>query len=234
MVAIAISFKRTYASTVVFSAPDSMAGHCPPKPLLEPPGHSQASLPQSFVVLLGPGVHKVLLVPSKCLFPQSCGSSIIKTHWPSKSNSLGGSQSLCQIPGLGNLLWSLELPQQCKHFFCIIVLQFVGCLFSGSMVGLTCHASHVCCTQSPCPPWQATGDFRLHRRHSNTKGRSRSVSCGVLVHTRNFVRLWALWASLVGIVFDSKCDFSLPPSCWSFFFALGCGVSFWWDPTFSC
>ena len=138
---------------------------------------------------LSPGAHKVLFVPSQSLFPQSCGSSIIKTHWPSKSNSLGGSQSLCQIPGLGNLLWSLELPQQCKHFFCIIVLQFVGCLFSGSMVGLTCHASHVCCTQSPCPPWQATGDLRLHRTHSNTKGRSRSVSCGVLVHTRNFVRL---------------------------------------------
>ena len=96
----------------------------------------------------------------------------------------GGFSALCQIPGLGNLLWSVELSQQCKHFFCIIVLQFVGCLFGGSMVGLTCHASQVCCTQSPCPPWQTTGDPCLHRRHSNTKGRSHSVSCGVLVHTR--------------------------------------------------
>ena len=39
--------------------------------------------------LLGPGVHKILFVPSKSLFPQSCGSSVIKYCWPSKSNSLG-------------------------------------------------------------------------------------------------------------------------------------------------
>ena len=30
--------------------------------------------------LLGPGAHKVLFVPSKSLFPQSCVSSIIKFH----------------------------------------------------------------------------------------------------------------------------------------------------------
>ena len=38
--------------------------------------------------LLGPGVDKVLFVPSKSLFPQSCVSSVIKSHWPPKSNSL--------------------------------------------------------------------------------------------------------------------------------------------------
>ena len=48
------------------------------------------------------------LCPSKSLFPQSYGSSVIKSHWPPKSNSLGGSRSLCQIPRLGNLLWVLE------------------------------------------------------------------------------------------------------------------------------
>ena len=36
----------------------------------------------------------------KVLFPQSCGSSVVK--FP------GGSKFLCQI-GLGNLLWFLEL-----------------------------------------------------------------------------------------------------------------------------
>ena len=61
------------------------------------------------------------------------------------------SQSLFQIPKLENLLWALELLQQCKIFFGKIVLQFVGCLLSGSVVGLTCHASQVCCSQSPCP-----------------------------------------------------------------------------------
>ena len=40
--------------------------------------------------LLAPNVHKVLFVPSKSpQFPQSCGSSVIKSHWPPKSNSLG-------------------------------------------------------------------------------------------------------------------------------------------------
>ena len=33
--------------------------------------------------LLGLGVHKVLFVPSKSLSPPSCGSSVIKSHWPS-------------------------------------------------------------------------------------------------------------------------------------------------------
>ena len=56
-----------------------------------------------FFFFLGPGAHKVLFVPSKSLFPQSCVSSVIKSHWPPKSNSLGGF-SLCQIFRLGNLL----------------------------------------------------------------------------------------------------------------------------------
>ena len=54
---MATSFKRTYASAVVFRAPDPTAGHCRPMPLPETPGHSQASLAQSVVgsLLLSPG-----------------------------------------------------------------------------------------------------------------------------------------------------------------------------------
>ena len=49
----------------------------------ETPGYSQASLGQSLVgsLLLGFGVHKVLFVPSKSQFSQSCvssGSSIVE------------------------------------------------------------------------------------------------------------------------------------------------------------
>ena len=79
----------------------------------------------------------------------------------SKVKFPGGSQSLCQIPRLGNLLWVLELSQQCENFFGIIVLQFVSHLLSCSMVGLTATypkktysmhcASQVCCSQSLCP-----------------------------------------------------------------------------------
>ena len=100
---------------------------------------------------LGPGVHKVLFVPFKSPFPQSYGSSVIKFQWPQKVKFPGDSQCLCQIHRLGNLLWALELLQQCKKFFGIIGLQFVGCLLSDSVVGLTCCSSQVCCSQSPCP-----------------------------------------------------------------------------------
>ena len=101
--------------------------------------------------LVSPGAHNVLFVLSKNLFPQSCRSSVIKSHWASMSNSLGILRSFGQIPKLGNLLWALELLEQCENFFGIIVLQFMGCLFGGSMVGHTCRASQVCCSQSPCP-----------------------------------------------------------------------------------
>ena len=79
------------------------AGHCQPMPLQETPGHSQASWvsllwrPCSF--LLGPGVHKVLFVPSKSLFPQPCVSSIIKPHCSSKSNSLEVLSPFARSPG---------------------------------------------------------------------------------------------------------------------------------------
>ena len=53
----------------------------------------------------------------------------------------GGSQPLCWIPRLGNLLWALGLSQQCKNFFGIIALQFVGHLLSGTMVGLMATSS---------------------------------------------------------------------------------------------
>ena len=51
------SFKRTYARTVVFSAPNPMSGHCRPTPPPETPEHSQASLAQYLVgsLFLSPG-----------------------------------------------------------------------------------------------------------------------------------------------------------------------------------
>ena len=70
---MAISFKRFHACNSTLTAPNPATGHHQPTPPLETPGHSQASLGRllwghcSF--LLGPGAHKVLFVPSKCLFP---------------------------------------------------------------------------------------------------------------------------------------------------------------------
>lgn len=68
-----------------------MAGRYQPTHLPETLKHSQASLAQAAVgtlsFLLGPAMHKDLFVPSK--LPQSCGSSEIKSHWPSALEPLG-------------------------------------------------------------------------------------------------------------------------------------------------
>ena len=68
---MATSFKRSHARTAALSAPDPAAGHHLPTPLPETPGHSWTSLGQSLVgsLLLSPGLHKVLFVLSKSLFP---------------------------------------------------------------------------------------------------------------------------------------------------------------------
>ena len=86
------SYKKSCARTATLSSSDPEAGHRWPMPLPETPGHSQASLCQSLgghcTFVLGPGAHKVLFVPSKTLFPQDSAGSVIKSHWPPKSNSL--------------------------------------------------------------------------------------------------------------------------------------------------
>ena len=72
-------------------------------PLLETPGCSLEILAQSLVgsLLLSPGSLCVqsFVVPSKSLFPQSCGSSVIKSHWLSQSNSLGVLSPFAGSPG---------------------------------------------------------------------------------------------------------------------------------------
>ena len=59
--------------------------------------------------LLGSGAQKVLFVSLKSLFPQSCVKFCNQIPRPSKVKFPGGSQSFCQIPRLGSLLWVLEL-----------------------------------------------------------------------------------------------------------------------------
>ena len=70
---------------------------------------------------------------------------------------------------------------------------------------------------------QSTADLYLRRRHSNKVLAQSLWGLWVLVHTRF---IWALQASLAGIGFDSKCYFTLLPSCWGFSFALGHEASF--------
>ena len=61
---------------------------------------------------------------------------------------------------------------------------------------------------APVPLRQSTADLYLHRRHSNTVLSQSLWDSWVLVHTRF---IWALWASLTEMGFDSKREFA-PPS----------------------
>ena len=83
-----------------------------------------------------------------------------------------------------------------------------------------CH-TQVCCIQSPCPCGRP---LLTHIFAGNTQTQS-WLNRWVLVHTGC---AWALWASLGGKGFDSKCDFT-PPTV-----SLGCllcrwtwGIFFW-------
>ena len=84
----------------------------------------------------------VLMLTSFCLCPSRV--SVSPVLWKFCNQILpafrvkfpGGLQSLCWIPRLGNLLFTLELSQQCENFFGIIVLQFVSHLLSSFIVGL--------------------------------------------------------------------------------------------------
>ena len=76
---------------------------------------------------------KFCLCPSRVCFPVLC-KFCNQIPLASKLKLPGGSQSLYQIPRLGNLLRVLELSERCENFFSIIVLQFVSHLLGSSMV----------------------------------------------------------------------------------------------------
>ena len=165
----------------------SWAG-CWPIPLPETPGHSQASLR---TLLLSPGswCTQGLCVPSKSLFPQFCGSSIIKSHWPPKSNSTGFSVPLLD-PQVGKFVVGPRTFLTVWEFLWYNFFALVGHLLGSAMVGLmvtsskrayaTLCVTQVCCKQGPCPHGRplltcaSTGDTQT------LKGRSGSVSVGSL------------------------------------------------------
>ena len=76
--------------TAAASAPDPVASHyqptCPLWTLTGKSGSVSCGVTAPFSWVLG--AQKILLVPSKSLFPQSCGNSVIKSHWLLKLDSL--------------------------------------------------------------------------------------------------------------------------------------------------
>ena len=107
---MANSLKRSHGS---LSAPDPAAGHCRPTPLLETPGHSQASRAQSPVgsLLFSPGswwAWGFICALQESVFPVLC-KFCSQIPLASKVKIPGSSQSLCLIQRFGNLLSVLEL-----------------------------------------------------------------------------------------------------------------------------
>ena len=102
-----ISFKMSCVGSAMPSATHPGAGYCQTMPPPKASGHWQECLVLSLVgsLLLSPGswCTQGFVCVLQVSVSQSCRSSVIKSHWPPKSNSLGDSQSLCQIHRLGNL-----------------------------------------------------------------------------------------------------------------------------------
>ena len=109
----------------------------------------------------------------------------------------------------------------------------------GSMVGLMATPSKRAYATprsvAPRAPAPAAVPCWLVPPQETLKHSSGSVSVGSLGLDMHGVfgpseHLWWVWGLILNAILP------LLPSCWSFSFAFGCGVSFffWWDPTFYC
>ena len=80
------------------SVSDPVAGQCWLTPPLETPEHSPQVVES---LLLSPGSWRAQFCSctQESRLPQSCGSSVILSHWPSKSNSLGALKTYARSPG---------------------------------------------------------------------------------------------------------------------------------------
>ena len=81
--------------------------------------------------LLGPGVHKILFVPSKSLFPQSCvssGSSVVGLMATSFKRAYAIPRSTApRAPAPAAVhCWPVPLQETLKHSFCSVCVGFLG------------------------------------------------------------------------------------------------------------
>ena len=112
-----------------------------------------------FSFLLGPGVHKVLFVPCKSQFPQSCGSSVIKSFGLQSQIPWGFSVPLA-CPQVGKSVVGPRTFAKLQELLCCncspicgsSAQPMVGLMASSSKKTYTTHCtSQVWCIQSPCP-----------------------------------------------------------------------------------
>ena len=119
---MATSFKRSHTCTVSLSALNPAADHHQPTPLLETPGHTQASLGQSLVgsLLLSLRSCCVQGFPSTSLFFQSCvsfgGSMVGLMATSSKRTYVTPSSAAPRAPALAaGHCWPIPLQVTLKH-----------------------------------------------------------------------------------------------------------------------
>ncbi|CAN0517826.1 unnamed protein product [Rangifer tarandus platyrhynchus] len=127
------SSKRAYAKEklpgllppVPLPCSEPLPAHTPPQEMLQ---HQQAELVQSpgghCSFPPGPGACETLFVTSKSRVcsPQSCGSPVIKSRWPSVRFP-GDSWCLCPVPRLESLMWGSEPSRQRENLFGATVLR---------------------------------------------------------------------------------------------------------------
>ena len=168
-----ISFKRSHAGTVVLRAPINTAGHHRPTPLLEIPGHSQASLGQSLVgsLLLSPRswCTEGFCVPSKSLFLHSCvssGGSMVGLMVTSSKRAYAISRfTATRAPGpAAAYCWPVPPKETLKHSSGSISVGLLGpsvhkvCLSCPSVSG----GDGVCYETRFCPYYHLAGTSPLH------------------------------------------------------------------------
>ena len=156
---------------------------CLPRRLLDTQGQVWVSLLWGhWSFLLGSDVHKVLFVPSKSLFPQSCASSGVSAAAAAKSlqlcptlcDPIDSSPSGSPIPGI----------LQARTLEWVAISFSIWCLYGGVNGDLLqeglCH-TQVCCTQSPCPCGRPLLAHTSSEDTQTLKSRSSSVSWSLLV-----------------------------------------------------
>ena len=117
--------------TAAASSSAPVLSHTQPRPPQETLPHEQAALAQSAAVTArfpASWCTKDFIYALRewSLFPQSCGHPVIKSCWPSKSDSLRISSPSVRFPRLGSRMLSSEPSQESGNFFGIMFLQFVG------------------------------------------------------------------------------------------------------------
>ena len=225
-------------------------------PPSETPGHSWAIwvslLWGHWSFLLGPHAHKVLFVPSKSLFSQSCVSSdgsilgwritFSKRTYAIPRGFPGGSDgkvSACNEGDLGSIPGSRRSPgeeNRNRLQYSCLENPMEGGAWQATVHGVAKRRTWLSDwtelkrtyviprSAAPRAPalQQATADPHLRRRQSNTVLGQSLWGLEALVRAR-FVPSECLWW-IFGLILNIISPLLL--SCWGFSFTHGCGVSF--------